>query len=93
MTIGYRWVITKDRFSGPDEKSAVGIMGPGGCDDNLKSNPQHFSLYDDGVCYAEGMLYSTDAEHNYEDALFSPLTNWGTPAWGCNAIKVDGDFV
>jgi len=90
----YRWVITKDRISEPGEKSAVGVMGPGACDENLKSNPQRFSLYDDdGECYAEGMLYSTDEEYNYEEALFSPLNNFGLPNWGCTQIKVDGEFI
>lgn len=90
---GYRWIITKDHISGADEKSAVGTQGPRNSDDNLKSNPQRFSLWDDdGDCYAEGMLYSTDEEHNYEDAIFSPLDNFGTPNWGCTAIKIDGEY-
>ena len=89
---GDRWIITKDHTR--DEESAIGGEGPSGCDPSLKSNPQRFSLYDDDdVCYAEGMLYSTDEEHNYEDALFSPLHNYGEPNWGCNKIKVDGEWV
>ena len=93
MTAGYRWVITKDHISEPDEKSAVGVQGPSNCDEALKSNPQRFSLYDDdGNCNAEGMLYSTDKAHNGE-CLFGPLDDYGTPNWGCTAIKVDGDFV
>jgi len=90
----YRWIITKDRISGPEDKSAVGIEGPSGSDSSLKSNPQHFSLYDDDkICCAEGMMYSTDEYHNGEEALFSPLDNFGTPNWGCTGIKVDGDWV
>ena len=89
----YRWIITKDRISAPDEKSAVNVEGPQGSDENLTSNPQRFSLYDDdGECYAEGMLYSTDEAHNGE-CLFGPLDDWGAPNWGCTAIKVDGEFV
>jgi len=89
----YRWIITKDRISEPQYKSTVGTEG-GGADSSLKSNPQHFSLYDDDkMCYAEGMMYSTDEYHNGEEALFSPLDNFGTPNWGCTGIKVDGDWV
>ena len=92
--MSYRWIITKDRISEPDEKSAVGVEGPFSCDSTLKSNPQRFSLYDDdGECYAEGMLYSTDKSHNYEEALFGPLSDYGLPNWGCTQIKVDGEFV
>ena len=78
----------------PGTTSAVGVQGPRGSDENLKSNPQQFSLYcDDGECMAEGMLYSTDAAHNYEEALFGPLDDFGTPNWGCSKIKVDGEWV
>ena len=92
VDIPYRWIITKDRVSGPDE-SAKGVQGPRGCDEKLKSNPQRFSLYDeDGECYAEGMLYSTDEEYNGE-YLFAPLDDFGAPNWGCTSIKVDGEFI
>ena len=91
---GYRWIITKDRISDPDGKNYVGTQGPHNCDESLKDNPQHFSLYDgDNICYAEGMMYSTDEEHNYADALFAPLDNFGRPNWGCAYIKVDGEIV
>ena len=89
--MSYRWIITKDRIENGEK---VGVEGPNGCDSTLKSNPQRFSLYDDdGECYAEGMLYSTDKSHNYEEALFGPLFDYGLPNWGCTAIKVDGEFV
>ena len=92
--MSYRWIITKDHFDGNAEGNAVGVEGPSGCDSNLKDNPQHFSLWDDDrECYAEGMLYSTDDDHNYADSLFAPLDNFGTPNWGCSAIKVDGEFI
>ena len=88
--MSYRWIITKDHCDG----EAVGLEGPSGCDSNLKDNPQHFSLWDDDrECYAEGMLYSTDDDHNYEEALFAPLNNFGMPNWGCVAIKVEGEWV
>lgn len=91
--IGYRWIITKDRISEPDEKNYVGTQGPYGLDESLKDNPQHFSLYDDdGICYAEGMLYSTDEEHNGE-VLFAPLWEFGQGNWGCAYIKVNGEIV
>ena len=91
---GYRWIITKDHISEPDEKSSVGIQGPSDCDETLKSNPQRFSLYDgDNECCAQGMLYSTDAKLDTEEAIFSPLDEYGEPNWGCTAIKINGKFV
>jgi len=94
---GYRWIITKDHISEPDEKSAVGIQGPSDCDETLKSNPQRFSLYDgDNECYAEGMLYTTDDAYDKYDPAeidFSPLDDYGEPNWGCTAIKINGKFV
>ena len=95
----YRWIITKDHVKDPDAKegtnsNAKGVQGPRNCNENLKSNPQKFSLYDDdGECYAEGMLYSTDKAYNTEESLFSPLYDFGMPHWGCTQIKVDGEFV
>jgi hypothetical protein len=97
MTAGYRWVITKDHISEPDENSAVGVQGPFDSDENLKSNPQRFSLYDDdNECYAEGMLYSTDDaydRHYPADIDFSPLDDYGAPNWGCTAIKHGDKFI
>ena len=95
---GYRWIITKDHVKDENAKegsnsNTKGVQGPRYCDENLKSNPQKFSLYDDdGECYAEGMLYSTDDEYNGE-VLFSPLDDFGRPNWGCTDIKVDGEFL
>ena len=87
--MSYRWIITKDRFEG----DAVGVRS-GTANSALKSNPQRFSIYDDDrQCYAEGMMYSTDADHNSEEALFAPIDNFGLGAWGCELIKVDGEFV
>ena len=91
----YRWVITKDHIS--TKKSAVGTEGPSGTDSSLKDNPVHFSLYDDDeICYAEGMLYTTDDAyevHYPSDIDFSPLDNFGTPAWGCTGIKHNGKWI
>jgi hypothetical protein len=94
----YRWIITHDYVKDSDAKegtnsNAKGIEGPRGCDEDLKSNPQKFSLYDDdGECYAEGMLYSTDEAYNTE-VLFGPLDDYGRANWGCTDIKVDGEFL
>ncbi len=64
--MSYRWIITKDHM---DDGLAVGKTGGSTTDTTMKSNPQRFSLYDDDkVCYAEGMLYSTDESHNYEES-------------------------
>ena len=91
----YRWIITKDRISTDTEVSNVGGRGGNAWHiDALTSNPQHFSLYDDDkICYAEGMMYSTDDDHNTEEALFSPLDSFARGYWGCTDIKVDGDWV
>ena len=89
-----RWVITKNHL----KDGATGIEGFVNyiydSDKTMKSNPQKFSLYDDdGECYAEGMLYSTDKAYNTEESLFSPLYDFGMPHWGCTQIKLDGEFV
>jgi hypothetical protein len=89
-----RWVITKNHL----KDGATGIEGfvnyLQDSDKTMESNPQKFSLYDDdGECYAEGMLYSTDKAYNTQESLFSPLHDFGMPHWGCTQIKVDGEFV
>lgn len=92
--MSHRWIITKDRISGPEDTSLVGLSGPSWSDDNLKTNPQRFSVYDDdGICYAEGMLYSSDGALDSEEALFSPLDDYASPALGCTSIKIDGEWV
>ena len=94
----YRWIITKDHVKDSDAKegtnsNAKGVQGPRNCNENLKSNPQKFSLYDDdGECYAEGMLYSTDEAYNTE-VLFGPLVYYGRANWGGKDIEDDGEFV
>ena len=103
MSASYRWVITIDRITeegevitlmNPREGSIVGVSGPSNADDSLKSNPQRFSVYDDDEnCYAEGMLYSTDAAKDYEEACFGPLDDYAGPALGCTAIKIDGKWM
>ena len=88
----YRWIITKDRIKDPDAKegtnsNAKGVQGPYDCDETLKTNPNRFSLYDDdGICYAEGMLYG-------EYSGLEPLDDYGEGNWGCVAIKMDGEFL
>lgn len=108
MPASYRWVITIDRITeegeiitlmNPREGSIVGQSGPSNEDKNLKSNPQRFSVYAEGaehgemICYAEGMLYSTDAAKDYEEACFGPLDDYAGPALGCTAIKIDGKWM
>tara|TARA_Y100001963_G_C6693316_1_gene405719 strand:- start:51 stop:308 length:258 start_codon:yes stop_codon:yes gene_type:complete len=78
----YYWKITKvylDIFE--DE---VGVEGPGGCDVNLKTNPQTFYMYDDdGNCYYQGMIYG-----EYEG--YEPLYDFGMPNAGCTILKTNG---
>lgn len=94
MRAQYRWVITKDHISEDGEETIVGVRGPLNADDNLKSNPQHFSVYDDDEnCYAEGMLYATDAAKDYETACFGPLDDYARPALGCTDIKINGKWM
>lgn len=86
----YTWKITKDRISEPDEKNYKGYTGGNG---ETKENPQQFSLYDDdGICYAEGMLWATDDDHNYEESLSAPL-RWAMRNWGCTDIRINGQSV
>jgi len=95
--MSYRWIITKDHFDGDGDGNAVGVEGPGGCDSSMKDNPVRFSLWtDDQECMAEGMLYMADDAyevHSPEEVVFSPLDNFGTPNWGCTAIKHNGEFI
>lgn len=84
----YRWKITKDHITKPDEESyAVGIEGPRDADNSVSSNPTRFSLYDDDrICYYEGMLYG-----DFEG--FEPLDDFGTGFAGCTMMKLDGAWL
>ena len=95
----YRWIITKDHISKKldGDESTVGKQGPKGTDYSLTATPVPFSLYDDdNICYAEGMLYTTDDAYEVHDPAevdFSPLDNFGAPMWGCTGIKHNGKWV
>ena len=81
----YRWKITRDRIN--DDGSEKGISGPRGCDDNLKTNPKRFSMYDDdGECYYEGMIYG-----DYDG--LEPLDDFGMPNAGCTYVKMGGEII
>ena len=83
----YRWIITKDRCDGDAEGNSKGVEGPRGLDKTLKTNPAHFSLWDDdGDCMAEGMIYG-----DYDG--FEPLDDWGMANWGCTGIKYGGEYL
>jgi hypothetical protein len=84
MSIPYRWKITHDHI---EDGRAIGVEGPGGLDENITSNPTHFSLYDDDDnCYYQGMLYGDF------DGL-EPLDDYGTPNAGCTYVKINGEVV
>ena len=86
MASTYRWVITKDRID-PGMHSRVGTVGPHDADDEITSNPESFSLYDDdNICYYEGMLYG-----DFEG--FEPLDDFGTPNAGCVKMKLGGSWL
>ena len=81
---GYRWIITRDRISDPDEKSSKGTQGPHNCNFTLKTNPTRFSLYDDDDnCYYEGMLYG-------DYCGLEPLDDFGEGWAGCTYVKING---
>ena len=85
MSASYRWKIDKDYLDGDNENTAVGKEGPRDLDENVKSNPQGFTLYDDDdIAYYHGWLYG-----EYEG--FEPLDDFGTPNAGAVHIKFDGD--
>jgi len=90
-------VLTKDRVAhyrpGADTYckayacDSTGIEGPRDLDDQVKSNPATFALYDDDDnCYYQGMLYG-----DYEG--FEPLDDYGTPNAGCVKMKLDGEWL
>jgi len=86
----YKWVITKDHISRANERNFKGHTGGTGETDQ---NPQKFSLYDDDeICYAEGMLWATDDDHDKTESLFAPL-RWAMRNWGCTDIKIKGESI
>jgi hypothetical protein len=81
--VNYYWKITRvyEEFLSDE----VGISGPRGCDDNLKSNPATFTMYDDdGNCYYQGMIYG-------DYGGLEPLYDFGMPNAGCTYIKINGE--
>ncbi len=85
MNAPYRWKIDKDYLDGSNENSAVGMEGPRDLDENIKSNPQGFTLYDDDDnAYYHGWLYG-----DYEG--FEPVDDFGLGYAGAPHIKFDGD--
>jgi hypothetical protein len=84
----YKWQITKDRISKKGEKNYKGYIGGTG---ETNENPVNFSLYDDdGICYAEGIIWATKEDYQYEQSLLAPL-RWGMRNWGCTDIRINGD--
>ena len=85
----YRWTITKDHMAGGpcNFPSKAGVTGPHNADPNCKTNPVHWSAYDDdGGCYYEGMLYG-------DYSGFEPLDDFAMPDSGCTSIKINGKFL
>ena len=84
MNAPYRWKIDKD-YLDPEKPNAVGMEGPRDLDENIKSNPQGFTLYDDDDnAYYHGWLYG-----DYEG--FEPVDDFGLGYAGAVHIKFDGD--
>ena len=86
----YRWVIDKDHFGeGPKgtNLNAKGKEGPFGLDWSIDENMSRFSKWtDDQECVYEGRIFG-----DYDG--FEPLDDYGTPNFGCTAIKLDGEWV
>lgn len=96
----YGWIITKDHLANnfDDLKSTVGIMGPADLNKNIegllkKKWGLEFKLFDDdGELYYEGRFLS---EHGLkDDAIMSPLDDFGGPDSGCTYIQyfIDGKW-
>ena len=88
-----QWTITKDLISEPNEKSAVGTVGP------RTARLSHHEIInavtmekkhafrmkdDDGNLYYEGVMILGDEA----DAEFLPLDDFGTPNAGCTSIEI-----
>ena len=93
---GYGWIITKDHIADQDEpegtnSNAVGVMGPSDCPftaEEIRKRGDYFIMYDDDVeRYYDGYMLATGEEAGTEDAMFSPLDNFGMPNAGATAIK------
>ena len=81
----YRWKITQVYLDCLEDEG--GITGPRGGDENLKSNPNIFTMYDDDHnCYYKGMIYG-----DYDGT--EPLYDFGMPNAGCTYIKINGKEV
>ena len=86
MSATYRWIITKDHINRPQDLSELGTVGPRNASDDVKDNPQHFSLRDDdGECYLEGMFYGDISDGD-------PLEDIGY-SYGCTQLLLKGKIV
>tara|TARA_Y100001938_G_scaffold4387_1_gene5507 strand:- start:2442 stop:2711 length:270 start_codon:yes stop_codon:yes gene_type:complete len=86
----FKWKITKDRISEKGEKNYKGYSRGTG---ETNENPLTFSLYDDdGICYAEGILWATEDDYQMEESLSDPL-RWAMRMWGCTDIKINGESI
>ena len=80
----YRWIITWDEINNGEY---AGTQGPSEYDPDMLDHPSTFDLYDDdGIHYAGGVIFG-------EYTGFEPLDDFGTPDWGCTAIKLNGEWL
>ncbi len=81
----YKWTITKDLVSDPEE-TCVGITGPHNANLDNIDLPDRFRMYDDDQerCY-EGVCNCLSSKHKQVDG-FEPLDDFGEPNAGCTII-------
>jgi hypothetical protein len=83
----YAWIIDRDLAEEPDsEYSATGVTGP------RDASPERITLLNEGVG-DKFKMYDDDNYLIYEGRIigdytgFEPLDDYGTPNYGCTAIK------
>jgi hypothetical protein len=90
MAAKYRWIITKDLITDPNDEGCRddhGTEGPWDANDSVTANEAAFVMKDDdGEPYYHGKIYG-----DYEG--FEPLDDFGTPNAGCTTIWYNGEML
>lgn len=99
----YGWIITQDQVSTPDEKSAVGVLGPRNITPAIQARLVALlklsAILMPPAMAAQGVvpfrMYDDDGEFYYAGLmmgddlqLFEPLDDYGTPNAGATRIDV-----
>ena len=97
--MAYGWIITKDHLAesmNDEYGNDTGVCGPRDItpeiETALKAGKGHtFYMYDDdGEKYYTGKMLATGEDVDSEEAISSPLDNFGMPNAGCTLIKYHG---